>query len=291
MQRQSSTLRVLYLFVVVSICLAYPGLSALAAAPALQDLPRVFSPWGTVTIDGSAAPDGVTVSAWIDNVNRGEGATVVGYYALSINGTSADLGKTVSFRVNGILAPQTGVYQDLNDPQINLTVRYADANGDQHVLPTATNTSTPTPTNTPADARRIRRRRQDEHAPADGDRYAHADSQRTRRVDAGDDAPSTLNSNERALSTATSTSTPTATNTLLPTATNTSTPTATNVLDGDELVHADSNKHAPAHRDQHVHGDADKDTRGHGYEYGYADGNAHRHSDLDQRRGAYRHRS
>ena len=71
MQRQSSTLRVLYLFVVVSICLAYPGLSALAAAPALQAY-RVFSPWGTVTIDGSAAPDGVTVSAWIDNVNRGE---------------------------------------------------------------------------------------------------------------------------------------------------------------------------------------------------------------------------
>ena len=101
-------------------------------------LPHLF--YGTVTINGAAAPDGTRVSAEVDGVEAKTGTTREGKYGYDtgdlfwVDGAAGD---EVVFKVNGVVAEETGVFkagsielnlsatQTAGDPLID---RY-DANG------------------------------------------------------------------------------------------------------------------------------------------------------------------
>jgi len=111
------------------------------AGSVLAGPPEVYSPWGTVMINGQPAPNGIQVTAWIDGVQKGSTTTINGYYDIAVSPGAT--GDTVVFKVSGYTAPQTGTWVLFDAPQINLTVTIPDT-------PTPTATFTPvTPTNTP----------------------------------------------------------------------------------------------------------------------------------------------
>jgi hypothetical protein len=137
------------IIILAALLLFFAGTSVPTQAKRLL-LPRVYSPRGSVTIDGALAPAGVQVTAWISGVQRASGLTnASGSYSLVISGEDVDLGKAVSFRVFAAgswrFAPQGGTYTDLASPTINLTVSTV-------VAPTPTRTRTPTATATPLPA-------------------------------------------------------------------------------------------------------------------------------------------
>jgi len=126
-------------------------------------VPHAF--YGTLTINGSAAPVGSTVEARGQGVSTGvQGNPIVteqaGQYGsadalgkkLVVQGNITD-GATISFYVNGALAPQTAIWHSGDTTQLNLTATIPTATP---VPPTntpvpATNTPVP-PTNTPVPA-------------------------------------------------------------------------------------------------------------------------------------------
>jgi hypothetical protein len=103
--------------------------------PALAAPPIPYSPWGTVTVNGSPAPNGTQVRAYIGGVAYGPASnTSNGYYSLTVPGDDPDTAQkdggvaneTVSFRVTAggitVTAPQTGKWQSGTAPVINLSV-------------------------------------------------------------------------------------------------------------------------------------------------------------------------
>src|SRR3989339_1553284 len=105
--------------VIISILLSV----SVAGGEKQPPVPSTF--WGTVTIDGAPAPNGLTVQAFIDGVaypqttQTQQGVNQSGYYNLIVNGddihTNAtkeggEEGDIVVINVNGIDAPQTGVW-------------------------------------------------------------------------------------------------------------------------------------------------------------------------------------
>jgi parallel beta-helix repeat protein len=96
-----------HLGILCMACAVVLSLSSLAAAQ--PTLP--FNPWGTVTIDGSPAPDGSVVEAYVNDtlVATMPGGTVNGYYSIIVPGddsaASGSLcgieGAEVTIKVNG----------------------------------------------------------------------------------------------------------------------------------------------------------------------------------------------
>jgi len=99
------------------------GIVALASAqePTAMPMPLLpYSPYGTVTVNGAPARDGLAVTAWIGNVQYAATTTRNGgWYALDVpadnpetaekdGGTS---GEVVTFRVSGCTATPTGTWQ------------------------------------------------------------------------------------------------------------------------------------------------------------------------------------
>ena len=96
--------------ILLSILIALSGMAAMAVADDLIPPPNKFS--GTVTLNGAPAPNEMIINAFIDGNPRG--SIVVespGKYAyLSVNGNASDDGKTVTFKVCGATAEQTGTW-------------------------------------------------------------------------------------------------------------------------------------------------------------------------------------
>ena len=104
-------------------------------------LPHQF--YGTVTINGATAPDGTRVSAEVDGVEARTGHTREGKYGYDtgdlfrVDGAAGD-GDEVVFKVNGVVAEETGVFKSGGSTELNLSatqtagdpliIRY-DANG------------------------------------------------------------------------------------------------------------------------------------------------------------------
>ena len=115
--------------------------------------PEVYSPWGRVTIDGEPAADDTAVTAWIDGVQYASTLTINGWYSIDVPADDPETpakeggenGDTVVFRVDGLVADQTGAWVSLAAPWIDLTVSTSTPTPTH----TPTPTSTPTPTNTP----------------------------------------------------------------------------------------------------------------------------------------------
>lgn len=100
------------------------GIAALASAqePTVVPLPveMPYSPWGTVTVNGKLAREGLVVTAWIGDVQYAATTTHnAGWYALDVPGDDPQTtvkeggtpGEVVTFRVSGCTATPTGTWQ------------------------------------------------------------------------------------------------------------------------------------------------------------------------------------
>ncbi len=76
--------------------------------------------WGTVTLDGSPAPDGTSVTATMSGYPDFSDTTSGGSYSLTINADTADIGKNIDFNVNGIYAASS-TFADLGFTELNLS--------------------------------------------------------------------------------------------------------------------------------------------------------------------------
>ena len=118
----TSTLRRTALAVLGLIVLQLAVLSTAAAQqmdpPAL---PHQF--YGTVTLNGTAAPDGTRVSAEVDGVEAKTGTTREGKYGYDTGDLfrvdGAD-GEEVVFKVNGVVAEETWVFKNGGSTELNL---------------------------------------------------------------------------------------------------------------------------------------------------------------------------
>ena len=85
-------------------------------------LPHQF--YGTVTINGATAPDGTRVSAEVDGVEAKTGITREGKYGYDtgdlfrVDGAAGD---EVVFKVNGVVAEETGVFKSGGSTELNLS--------------------------------------------------------------------------------------------------------------------------------------------------------------------------
>ena len=85
-------------------------------------LPHQF--YGTVTLNGTAAPDGTLVSAEVNGVEAKTGTTREGKYGYDtgdlfrVDGTAGD---EVVFKVNGVAAEEAGVFKNGGSTDLNLS--------------------------------------------------------------------------------------------------------------------------------------------------------------------------
>jgi len=117
------------------------ALLADATPPTAPPLPHTF--WGVLTLDGTPAPDGTVVSAYLDGglavtATVSDGGQSGWYQLILANGQN---GQVVTFGVTGYVIPQTGVWTSGAITELNLTAN--------HPTATATSTATRTPTRTP----------------------------------------------------------------------------------------------------------------------------------------------
>ena len=89
-------------------------------------LPHQF--YGTVTLNGAAAPDGTLVSAEVNGVEAKTGTTREGKYGYDtgnlfrVDGAAGD---EVVFKVDGVVAEETGVFKNGGSTELNLSTRTA----------------------------------------------------------------------------------------------------------------------------------------------------------------------
>ncbi len=82
--------------------------------------PHVFV--GTATIDGARAPDGITVSVWVDGQQAASATVSGGSYTISVDqGEASFAGKRILFKVGGIEAEQSGTWSYGGGDELNLT--------------------------------------------------------------------------------------------------------------------------------------------------------------------------
>ena len=129
-------------------CSATPAASHISlASPAAA--PEPYEPWGSVTVDGSPAPDGTLVTGSVPGASV-ETATADGWYILSIPGDDPDtagddggeMGDLVVFTVDGRPASATGSWSPGGSDRIDLSVDfslwYEDADSDGFGNPNVT---------------------------------------------------------------------------------------------------------------------------------------------------------
>jgi hypothetical protein len=82
--------------------------------------PHVFV--GTATIDGARAPDGTTVTAWVDGRQAASTTVYGGSYVIPVDqGDGSFAGKRVSFQVGGNDAAQSATWSFGGTDELNLT--------------------------------------------------------------------------------------------------------------------------------------------------------------------------
>lgn len=105
--------------------------------------PHVFV--GTATVDGAAAADGATVTAWVDGAEAGTATVADGSYVLQVDQVDASFaGKTVSFQIDGTDANETAAWAQGGADELALTVT-----GDGPAAPPPDDTTTEEPVPTP----------------------------------------------------------------------------------------------------------------------------------------------
>ena len=88
-------------------------------------LPHQF--YGTVTVNGAAAPDGTRVTAEVNGVEAKAGSTSAGKYGYDtgdlfwVDGAVGAAGDEVVFKVNGVVAEETGVFKSGGSTELNLS--------------------------------------------------------------------------------------------------------------------------------------------------------------------------
>jgi hypothetical protein len=90
---------------------------------AQPEMPHQFV--GTVTINGTTAPDGAVVAATIDGIKSVTAIVVGGNYMLKIrnaHGLPSPTGKTIKFTVDGQSAKESQLFQAGGGTELNLTV-------------------------------------------------------------------------------------------------------------------------------------------------------------------------
>ncbi len=109
------------LFIVAALAVGF-------VAPVVAQMP-VFSPFsGTVTIDSVAAPIGTVVDAYVGTEATPRDTattTTAGWYEVALIGTSEDVGKPVTFMVDGFVAtssPATPLYAKYSPQTVGLAV-------------------------------------------------------------------------------------------------------------------------------------------------------------------------
>jgi hypothetical protein len=90
--------------------------------------PHVFV--GTAAIDGARAPDGATVTAWIDGLQAASTIVSGGSYTIQVDqGPASFAGKRVSFKVGGNDAAQSATWSIGGGDELSLTATAAQATG------------------------------------------------------------------------------------------------------------------------------------------------------------------
>ena len=86
--------------------------------------PHVFV--GTATVGGAPVPDGTVISAWVEEFSEpvGEGVAADGSYNLTVSqfGTTSFYGRTITFKIGGFTANETGTWQTLAADVVDLSV-------------------------------------------------------------------------------------------------------------------------------------------------------------------------
>lgn len=117
-------------------------IALIGTVSAVPLLPAEF--WGSVTINGDPAPVGTIITAWIEGNESGsltlDTAGFYGGYAifdkrLLVCGGEGDVGKIVTFFVNGVKASETAVYTPGSSTRLDLTTPgvKGDFNGNSEV--------------------------------------------------------------------------------------------------------------------------------------------------------------
>jgi hypothetical protein len=134
----------------VGIILIISLVGAVSGSVSVPLLPSEFG--GSVTINGSPAPAGTTISAFIGGEERGSyvmdeagtyGGAGVFDDRLIVQGSAEEMGEVISFQINGYDADQTGEYQPGVLFKLDLSTEYK-----EKVTPVAT--VTPEPTKAPS---------------------------------------------------------------------------------------------------------------------------------------------
>ncbi|WP_301663651.1 PKD domain-containing protein [Methanoculleus frigidifontis] len=129
MTAQSTVLRWLLALCLITVCIG----GAVAASP--PPLPSAF--YGDVSINGNPAPAGTVIAALIDGTEKGSLTTTAsGTYGgnetwdlkLLVQGTEADLGQTITFRVGGAAANEQSTYTAGAIQRCDLSVDIVTAN-------------------------------------------------------------------------------------------------------------------------------------------------------------------
>ena len=76
-------------------------------------------------INGVPAPEGTSVTAWVEGLPEtvGEGAVSGGIYNLKVFqfGSESFAGKTITFKIGGLTANETAIWQSFGADELNLT--------------------------------------------------------------------------------------------------------------------------------------------------------------------------
>jgi hypothetical protein len=104
------------------------ALIALMVVPVLAQPPVTSPISGSVTIGGVNAPVGTTVGVFVGTETTARTSvttTIAGHYEVVVNGTGADVGQALSFKVNGLAAtssPASPTFMNYEPQVFNLTV-------------------------------------------------------------------------------------------------------------------------------------------------------------------------
>ena len=138
--------------VILSVFTAVSMTTVMGDIPAL---PNKF--WGNVSLDGSAAPAGTEIRAWIDDELRGtitvspDGKYGEGHNYLAVSGSKSDNGSTIVFYVDGVRANETVKWKYMAEPR-TLDLGAAGEPSEPEPTPDPTEGPTPDPTEEPTPA-------------------------------------------------------------------------------------------------------------------------------------------
>jgi hypothetical protein len=118
--------RFLTLVMALALLLAIP--TAVFAQTAVKEMPHAFV--GTATLDGVAAADGAAVTAWVDDdLVASTHASDGGYVVYVEQGDTSFAGKTVSFKVGGVIADETAAWEKGQASILNLVATSGSSSG------------------------------------------------------------------------------------------------------------------------------------------------------------------